>query len=128
VVESSGEAPEVLDAVNAEGPDVVAEVVPGQCVPDGEVVVEVLRLDVAVGDGAVPVEVGDPDEPLMQEGVQQRSGDAWRRRMVGGEHLRGGGPADEDAAAQAQDPAGLGRGERRPDLTGDRSQVVQQEW
>jgi hypothetical protein len=58
--------------VDAEGADVVSEQVPGQGMPDGQVVVEELELDLALGDRAVPVLVLYERGTPLRERLEQR--------------------------------------------------------
>ncbi len=61
--------------VESEEADVFPKTIPRERVPDRDVVVEALKLDVAFGHLAMLVGVPDPRVPLPDEGVEQRSGD-----------------------------------------------------
>jgi hypothetical protein len=61
--------------VESEEADVFTKTIPGKRVPDWDVVVEALKLDVAFSDSAALVGVPDRRVPLPDEGVAQRPGD-----------------------------------------------------
>jgi hypothetical protein len=61
--------------VESEEADVLTKAIPGERVPDWDVVVEALKLDAAFSDLASLVGVPDRRVPLSSEGVEQRPGD-----------------------------------------------------
>ena len=60
-----------LKPVEAEEADIVAETAPGEGIPHGHVVVEVLRFDLAIGDRSRLVLVSDRRDVLVEEGLHQ---------------------------------------------------------
>ena len=61
--------------VESEEADILTKTIPSKRVPDWDVVVQALQLDVAFSGSAAVVGVPDPRVSLPDEGVEQEVGD-----------------------------------------------------
>jgi hypothetical protein len=71
-----------MKPVEAEEADVVTETVSGEGIPHRHVVVEVLRLDLAIGNGSGLVLVSDRCDVLVEERLHQAMCDTRLRSSV----------------------------------------------
>jgi hypothetical protein len=84
--EVSRKSLDLLQPVEAEEPDILAETVPSEGIPDWQVVVEVLRFDLAISDRTGLILVSDRRNVLVEEGPHQALCDARLRWRVGGKN------------------------------------------